>query len=65
MSLSDQVLQVHDLTNKLLGVLLSFREVPRTLIVMIADVEAMYHQLKVHRVDGLRFLLVSCILIVI
>ena len=44
-----------DLTNKLLGVLLRFREKP---YVIVADVEAMYHQVRVppeHR-DVLRFL---------
>ena len=44
-----------DLTNKLVGVLLRFREEPFDLM---ADIEAMYHQIKVHPndVDALRFL---------
>ena len=49
------VFQGPDLTNKLIGVLLRFRERP---VAMIADVQAMYHQVRVtpkHR-DALRFL---------
>ena len=44
-----------DLTNKLVGVLMRFREEP---IALIADVEAMYHQIKVQPddVDALRSL---------
>ena len=54
-SLNAQVLQGPDLTNKVVGVLLRFREEP---VALMADVEAMYHQLKVHPddVDALRFL---------
>ena len=54
-SLNAQVLQGPDLTNKVVGVLLRFREEP---IALMADVEAIYHQLKVHPddVDALRFL---------
>ena len=55
MSINQAVHQGPDLTNKLIGVLLRFREKP---IAMIADVQAMYHQVRVtpaHR-DVLRFL---------
>ena len=54
-SLNAQVSQGPDLTNKVVGVLLRFREEP---VALMADVEAMYHQLKVHPddVDALRFL---------
>ena len=54
-SLNAQVLQGPDLTNKAVGVLLRFREEP---VALMADVEAMYHQLKVHPddVDALRSL---------
>jgi len=53
--LNAQVLQGPDLTNRLVGVLLRFREEP---VALMANVEAMYHQLKVHPddVDALRFL---------
>ena len=54
-SINQAVHQGPDLTNKLIGVLLRFREKP---IAMIADVQAMYHQVRVtpaHR-DVLRFL---------
>jgi len=54
-SLNDQVLQGPDLTNKLIGVLLRFRE---ERIAVMADIEAMFHQVRVsrrHR-DALRFL---------
>ncbi|XP_042239797.1 uncharacterized protein LOC121877909 [Homarus americanus] len=54
-SLNDQVLQGPDFNNKLLGVLFRFRQ--GTTAIM-ADVEAMYHQIHValeHR-DALRFL---------
>ena len=43
-----QVLQGPYLTNKVVGVLLRFREEPVTLM---AFIEAMYHQLKVHPGD--------------
>ena len=54
-SLNGEVLQGPDLTNKLLGVLLRFRE---DQVAIMGDVEAMYHQVRVspeHR-DALRFL---------
>lgn len=54
-SLNSQVLQGPDLNNKLLGVLLRFRQGP---VALMADIEAMFHQVKVapeHR-DALRFL---------
>ena len=53
--LNSQVMQGLDLTNKLVGVLMRFREEP---IALIADVEAMYHQIKVQPddVDALRSL---------
>jgi hypothetical protein len=54
-SLNLEVLQGPDLTNKLLGVLLRFREGK---VAIMGDVEAMYHQVRVsaeHR-DALRFL---------
>ncbi len=54
-SLNSEVLQGPDLTNKLLGVLLRFREQP---IAVMADIEAMFHQVKVTPKDRdvLRFL---------
>ena len=54
-SLNDKVLQGPDLANKLLGVLTRFRQEPYALM---ADVEAMYHQVRVNLndVDALRFL---------
>ena len=54
-SLNERVLRGPDLTNKLVGVLLRFRE---ELFALMTDVEAMYHQIKVHPddVDALRFL---------
>ena len=54
-SLNDRVLRGPDLTKKLVGVLLRFREEP---FALMADIEAMYHQIKVHPddVDALRFL---------
>lgn len=54
-SLNTEVYQGPDLTNKLVGVLLRFREAP---VGIMADVEAMFHQVRVtpeHR-DALRFL---------
>ena len=54
-SLNAQVLQGPDLANKVVGVLLGFREEP---VALMAYFEAMYHQLKVHPndVDALHFL---------
>ena len=54
-SLNAQVLQGPYLTNKLAGVLLRFCE---ELVALMADIEAMCHQLKVHQddVDALSFL---------
>jgi hypothetical protein len=54
-SLNKSVLQGPDLTNKLLGVLLRFREEP---IAVMADIEAMFHQVRVSEKDRdvLRFL---------
>ena len=47
-SFNAPVLQGPDLTNKVVGVLLRFREKP---VALMADVKAMYHQLKVHPDD--------------
>ena len=54
-SLNDKVLQGPDLTSKLIGVLLRFRQ---DRIAVMADVESMFHQVKVnvHHRDYLRFL---------
>ena len=54
-SLNDQLLQRPDLTNTLVGVLTRFREEP---IALMSDVEAMFHQVRVHPDDcnALRFL---------
>jgi hypothetical protein len=54
-SLNTEVLQGPDLTNTLLGVLLRFR---RDQVALMADIEAMFHQVKVslHHRDYLRFL---------
>ena len=54
-SLNDQVLQAPDLTNKLVGVLLRFREGP---VAMMADIEGMFHQVRVtpEDCDVLRYL---------
>lgn len=43
-SLNDQLLQGPDLTNGLLGVLIRFRQEP---VAMVADVEGMFHQVRV------------------
>ena len=54
-SLNKEVYQGPDLTNKLVGVLLRFREQP---VGIMADIEAMFHQVRVtpaHR-DVMRFL---------
>jgi len=54
-SLNKKVLQGPDLTNKMIGVLLKFREGP---VAVMGDIEAMFHQVRVspqHR-DALRFL---------
>ena len=54
-SLNDHLLQGPDLTNTLVGVLTRFREEP---IALMSDVEAMFHQVRVHPDDcnALRFL---------
>ena len=54
-SLNDQLLSGPDLTNSLVGVLIRFRKEP---IVLVADVEQMFHQVKVNPEDreALRFL---------
>ena len=54
-SLNDAVMQGPDLTNKLIGVLLRFRQAP---IALMADIEAMFYQVKVPPAerDSLRFL---------
>ena len=54
-SLNDRVLQGPDMTNSLLGVLLRFRQEP---IALMADIEAMFHQVRVTERDrdALRFL---------
>ncbi|XP_070566165.1 uncharacterized protein [Ptychodera flava] len=53
-SLNNLLLQGPDLTNNLLGVLLRFRQEP---IALMADIEAMFHQVKVKEKDSdcLRF----------
>ncbi|XP_070571257.1 uncharacterized protein [Ptychodera flava] len=53
-SLNGLLLQGPDLTNNLLGVLLRFRQEP---IALMADIEAMFHQVKVKEEDSdcLRF----------
>ena len=54
-SLNQRVLQGPDLTNKLIGVLMRFRE---NQVAVIGDIQAMFHQVRVspqHR-DALRFL---------
>lgn len=54
-SLNDQLLQGPDFTNNLVGVLTRFREES---VALVADVEAMFHQVKVtdKDCDALRFL---------
>ena len=54
-SLNNQLLQGPDLTNNLLGILLSFRQYP---IALVADIEGMFNQVKVppEDSDALRFL---------
>ena len=54
-SLNDKILQGPDLTNFLIGVLCRFRQEDAA---MMADVEAMFHQVQVHPKDlnALRFL---------
>ncbi|XP_038060478.1 uncharacterized protein LOC119731375 [Patiria miniata] len=54
-SLNDEVLSGPDLTNKLLGVLLRFRQ---ETVALMADVQAMFHQVKVthEERDVLRYL---------
>lgn len=55
MSLNTQLLQGPDLTNSLLGVLTRFRQ---ERVAVMADIQAMYHQVKVAKqdTDFLRFL---------
>ncbi|XP_077865856.1 uncharacterized protein LOC144352901, partial [Saccoglossus kowalevskii] len=54
LSLNDLLLQGPDLTNSLLGVLMRFRQEP---VAVMADIEAMFHQVKVPEddMDCLRF----------
>lgn len=54
-SLNDNILQGPDLTNKLVGVLCRFRQES---VVLTADIEAMYHQVRVDPIDAnaLKFL---------
>ena len=54
-SLNNVLLQGPDLTNSLIGVLLRFRQEP---IAIMADIESMFHQARVHEEDTnlLRFL---------
>ncbi|XP_042220079.1 uncharacterized protein LOC121864931 [Homarus americanus] len=54
-SLNNQVLQGSDFNNKLIGVLMWFRQEP---IALMADIEEMFHQVKVNPEyrDALRFL---------
>jgi len=54
-SLNDQLLQVPDLTNGLLGVIIRFRREP---VAMVADVKGMFHQVQVAPIDcnAIRFL---------
>ena len=54
-SLNQVLLQSPNLTNSLLGVLIRFREAP---VAVTADIEAMFHQVRVHKtdIDCLRFL---------
>ena len=53
-SLNDQLLQGPDLTNGLLGVTIRFRQEP---VALVADVEGMFHQVRVapDDCDALRF----------
>ena len=54
-SLNDELFQGRDLANSLLAVLLRFRQEP---VAMMADIEGVFHQVRVHRDDRdlLRFL---------
>ena len=54
-SLNSELMQGPDLANLLIGVLLRFRQEP---IAMMADIEGMFHQARVHKddLDLLRFL---------
>ena len=54
-SLNEKILQGPDLTNSLVGVLMRFRQEQ---VALMADVEAMFHQVKVdlHDANALRFL---------
>ena len=47
-SLNDQLLQGPDLMNSIVGVLMRFRQ---ELVALIADIEAMFHQVKVKDED--------------
>ena len=53
LSLNSQVLSGPDLTNKLLGVLLRFRQ---ETVALMADVQAMFHQVFPEDRDVLRYL---------
>lgn len=54
-SLNSQLVQGPDLTSSLVGVITRFRKEP---VVLMADIEAMFHQVRVPSVDAdlLRFL---------
>ena len=52
-ALNDKVLQGPDFINKLVGVLLRFRQKP---VAIMGDIEAMYHQVTPSDRDVLRFL---------
>ena len=54
-SLNDQLLQVPDLTNNLVGVLTRFQQEP---VALMANVESMFHQVRVspNNCDALQFL---------
>ena len=58
-SLNNELLQGPDLTNNLVGILIRFRQDP---IALIADIEAMFHQVRVtpDDCDALRFLWLDC-----
>ena len=58
-SLNNELLQGPGLTNNLVGILIRFRQDP---IALIADIEAMFHQVRVtpDDCDALRFLWLDC-----